>query len=107
MLILGVFLGIHNSTAAAAVVAVIVAFITALATTPIRFVADNLLQRSKAKTDYVYEQRKELRAKVGGYYGRLLEAAISLNHRLNQIYEKRNERWLDVSGDYTLRWPRH
>lgn len=101
------FLGIEDPETAAAAVAVVVAFLTAMATTPIRFVADNLLQRSKAKTEYEYEQRKELRGKIGDYHGRLLEAATALNYRLGQIYAKRREHWLDVNGDYTKRWPRH
>ena len=106
-MITGAFLGIHDPQITAALIAGVVAFVTAMATTPIRFVADNLLQRSKARTEYEYEQRKELRAKIGGYHGRLLEAATSLNYRLGKIYEKREHDWLNVNGDYTKRWPRH
>ena len=92
---------------AAAAVAIVVAALTTLATSPIKYLFDNLLQRSKAKTDYEYEQRKELRAKIGSYHGRLLEAATSLNYRLGQIYKKRDKDWLDVNGDYTKGWPDH
>ena len=101
------FLGIENPETAAAAVAVVVAFLTTIATSPIKYAFDNLLQRSKAKTDYEYEQRKELRLKIGGYHGRLLESATSLNYRLGQIYNKRQEHWLEVRGDYAKRWPRH
>jgi hypothetical protein len=76
-----------------------------LATSPVRYVFENLLQRSKAKTDYEYNQRKRLRSKIGGYHGRLLETATSLNYRLLKIYEKRDEPWLQADGDYTKRWP--
>jgi hypothetical protein len=103
--VIAAFHGIDDPETAAAAVAVVVAFLTAMATTPIRFVADNLLQRSKAKTDHDYAERKELRAKTGDYHGRLLEAATSLNYRLGQIYNKRHEHWLCVQGNYTRRWP--
>lgn len=101
------FLGIGNSEATAAGVAFVVALLTTIATSPIKYAFDNRLQRSKAKTDYEYRQRTELRTKIGGYHGRLLEAATSLNYRIGQIYKKRDKHWLDVKGDYTKRWPRH
>jgi hypothetical protein len=104
--VLAAFLGIHDATTAAAVVAVIVAFVTALATAPVRFVAEKRLHRAQAATDYEYAQRKELRAKIGTYQGRLLEAAANLNYRINEIYRSRSKGWLNVSGDYTKRWPR-
>jgi hypothetical protein len=63
--------------------------------------------RQKAKTEYEFAQRAELRATIGSYRGRLLEAGTSLNYRLGQIYNKRDKGWLDVRGDYTKRWPRH
>ncbi len=103
---LAAFLGIHDATTAAAVVAVIVAFVTALATAPIRFVTERRLHRAQAATDYEYDQRKELRAKIGTYQGRLLEAAANLNYRINEIYRSRSKGWLNVDGDYTKRWPR-
>lgn len=85
----------------------LVAAITTLATSPIKYLFDKLLHRAKAKTDYEYEERKQLRAKIGSYHGRLLEAAVSLNYRLNQIYDKRAKGWLNVQGEYTKRWPHH
>lgn len=106
------FLGIDNPTVIAAVVAGVVAGFTAVATTvtagPLRLWVDQRLQRSKAKTDYEFEQRRELRQKVGGYRGRLLEAATSLNYRLDNLRENRresvggdcSEAWLDVKADY-------
>jgi hypothetical protein len=103
--------GIEDPAWSAAAVAVIVAAVTAFATSvasgPLRYLVDRALHRSKAKTDYEYEQRKRLRAEIGGYHGRLLEAATSLNYRLGTIYAKRDRRWLDVDGDYARRWPRH
>ncbi len=103
--------GIDDPTLSAALVAVAVggftAFVTSVASSPVRYLVDSRLYRSKASTEYEYEQRKKLRSEIGGYHGRLLEAATSLNYRLGQIYAKRREKWLDVRGDYTKRWPRH
>ena len=103
--------GIEDPTLSAAAVAVVVsaatAFATSVASSPLRYLVDSRLHRAKAKTDYEYEQRKQLRAEIGAYHGRLLETATSLNYRLGQIYAKRDETWLDVNGDYTKRWPRH
>jgi hypothetical protein len=101
------FLGIEDPERAAAVIAVLVAAVTTLATSPIRYLFDKLLHRAKANTDYEYEERKQLRAKIGTYHGRLLEASVSLNYRLNQIYDKRAKGWLNVQQDYAQRWPRH
>jgi hypothetical protein len=101
------FLGIDDPETSAAVVAVVVAFVTALATSPIKYAFDHRLQRSNAKLEYEFAERAKLREKIGNYHGRLLEAAISLNYRLGQIYSKRDRHWLDVDGRYTRRWPRH
>ena len=101
------FLGIDDPNVSAAIIAVLVAVATTLATSPVRYLVDSRLQQARARADYEYEQRKELRAKIGGYHGRLLETATSLNYRLGQIYAKRSEHWLNVEGDYTKRWPRH
>lgn len=67
------FLGIDDPNTAAAVIAVLVAARTTLATSPVKYLFDKLLHRAKAKTDYEYEERKQLRAKIGTYHGRLLE----------------------------------
>ncbi len=101
------FLGIDSPETSAALVAVVVAFLTALATSPVKYAFDKRLQIAKAKLDYEFDERAKLREKIGSYHGRLLEAAISLNYRLGQIYSKRDEHWLEVDGDYTKRWPRH
>lgn len=104
--------GITDPTVLAATVAGIVAGLTAVLATftagPLRLWVDTKLQRSKAKTDYEFTQRNELRSKVGTFRGRLLEAATSLNYRLNNLRENRrqvvgpdcSEDWLDVQGDY-------
>ena len=109
-MVLAVF-GIDDPTWSAAVVAVVVAAVTALVTSVVssllRYLVDSRLHRSKARTDYEYDQRKQLRAEIGSYHGRLLETGTALNYRLGQIYKKRSELWLNVSGDYSKRWPRH
>jgi hypothetical protein len=58
--------------------------------------------RYKLEAEYEYEQRKKLRNLIGEFHGRMLNAANSLNYRLWNIYSNHKERWLDVSGDYSL-----
>lgn len=101
------FLGLGSAETSTAVIAVVVAAATALATSPIKYAFDTRLQRAKAKLDYEFAERAKLRGKIGSYHGSLLETAVSLNYRLGQIYRKRDKHWLDVNGDYTKRWPRH
>jgi hypothetical protein len=107
------FLGIQDPTIAAAVAGGLVAIATALITTwaagPLRLRVDKKLQESQAKTDYELAQRKELRTKVGAYRGRLLEAATSLNYRLDNLRENQrkyvgedcSEVWLCVNGEFS------
>jgi len=51
--------------------------------------------------EYEQEQRKQLRALVGRYHGRLLQVASSLNSRLWNLYTNRDAGWLDANGQYT------
>lgn len=55
----------------------------------------------KAKVEYEYEQRKQLRQLIGRYHGRLLNAANSMNYRLWNLYKNWKKGWLDANGDYT------
>jgi hypothetical protein len=98
------FLGISHTVLTATLVSIVVAAITALATSvasaPLRYLVDSRLQRAKAKTDFEYDQRRKLRAEIGAYHGRLLESATSLNYRLVNLAANWNEGWLRVNGDY-------
>ena len=55
----------------------------------------------RVKTEYEYEQRKELRNLIGRYHGRLLNASNSLNYRMFNLYRNHSEGWLDVDGNYS------
>lgn len=90
------FLGIEDPV----LIAAVVAFLTAVATSPLTFLVQRALLRQKAKTDYEFEQRRELRSLIGRYHGRMLEAADSFQHRLFNLYVNVGEGWLNVKGDY-------
>lgn len=96
-----------NTELSTAVIAVLVAFITTLLASPVRYFVDRRLQRTAKEAEYEFEQRKKLRNEIGSYHGRLLEAGSALHYRLIQIYDKRHKRWLNVSGRYRERYPRH
>ena len=57
--------------------------------------------RFQLEAEYEYEQRKKLRNLIGAYHGRLLNASVSLNHRLWNLYANHAEGWLSVDGDYS------
>jgi hypothetical protein len=57
--------------------------------------------RYKAEIAYEYEQRKKLRELIGRYHGRLLNAAVSMNHRVWNLYGNQDKGWLDVNGKYS------
>ena len=80
--------------------AALTAFATAVVAAPVRLAVDKRLQRSQVEVEYDHEQRMQLRAKVGKYHGRLLEAALDLNYRLVNLSNNSQEGWLDVGGDY-------
>ena len=67
---------------------------------PLKYCLEKRALRSKLATEYEYEQRKNLRALIGKYQGRMLEAAETLSHRLWNLYENQDKGWLDADGDY-------
>jgi hypothetical protein len=52
------------------------------------------------KSEYEYEQRKELWNAIAKHRARLVEAAESYHHRMLNIYENAEREWFDVRGDY-------
>lgn len=94
------FLGIQDPTTVAVVVAAITALATSILTTPVRLWADARLLRKKADTEYEYEQRKQLREQIGAYRGRVLSAAMGLNDRLGNLTLNHDRHWLDVNAQY-------
>lgn len=55
--------------------------------------------RHKVQVDYEYEQRRKLRALIGLYHGRFLQAAESLSHRMENLYTNYDKRWLDRGNE--------
>lgn len=94
------FLSRFHPEVQAAIIAAVVALVTTILATPLRYFIDRLALRHKLKTEYEYEQRKVLRQLIGRYHGRMLEAAEALNHRLWNLYENQGKGWLEVGGDY-------
>jgi hypothetical protein len=84
----------------AVVIAAVTALVTTLAAAPARLLVDRRLQRSQVEVEYEHEQRKALRAKIGTYHGRLLEAALDMNYRLVNLNVNWKSGWLNVGGDY-------
>jgi hypothetical protein len=56
--------------------------------------------RDKLATEYKHEQQKKLKELTGRYYGRTLRSAVSLNHRLWNLYQNHDKGWLDAYGRY-------
>jgi len=96
-------LGIKASDWRAVLVAALTALATTLATNWIkerqRLETEKALHRSKADTDYEYEQRKKLRDAIGEYRGQLVEAATDFNYRLMNLDRNVSKGWLEVNGN--------
>jgi hypothetical protein len=86
----------------AVVIAALTALVTTLVAAPVRLLVEQRLQRSQVEIEYEHEQRKALRAKIGTYHGRLLEAALDLNYRLVNINANWEAGWLNVGGGYRM-----
>src|SRR6266516_5210666 len=88
-----------NPTVVAAMSA-IVAFLTTILSTPVRYVLDKRALQHKLRTEYEYEQRRELRQLIGRYHGRLVDAADAWHNRMENLYKHESEGRLDVHGAY-------
>jgi hypothetical protein len=77
------------------------AVISAIISAAVSYVFRRSEIRFNLLAEYEQEQRKQLRALVGRYHGRLLQAASGLNSRLWNLYTNRNAGWLDANGQYT------
>jgi hypothetical protein len=69
--------------------------VSALVSGLVKFVFDDLLAKRKANRDFEYERRRELRALLALFDGRLMEAAADLHYRFRNIY---------ISGDSARLW---
>jgi len=67
---------------------------------PVKYWLEKKALRNRLATEYEYQQRKNLRALIGRYQGRMLEAAETLNHRMWNLYANEHKGWLNVGGCY-------
>jgi hypothetical protein len=88
-----------NPTVVASISAVI-AFVTTILSTPVRYFLDKRALVHKLRTEYEYEQRKELRQLIGRYHGRLVDAADAWHNRMENLYKHESEGRLNVHGRY-------
>lgn len=89
------FLANWDPAVTAAVVAAVVSVITLILGAPLRMWVEQHLQRNRLRSEYEYQQRKELRTLIGRHHGRLVQAAESFHQRLGNLYRYENERWLN------------
>lgn len=76
------------------------AIVSAAVSAAISFGSKYFELRDKLAAEYKHEQRKKLKELTGRYYGRTLRAAVSLNHRLWNLYQNHDKGWLDAYGRY-------
>jgi hypothetical protein len=77
-----------------------VAFLTTILSTPVRYFLDKRSLVHKLRTEYEYEQRRELRELIGRYHGRLVDVADAWHNRMENLYKHQAERRLDARGHY-------
>lgn len=56
--------------------------------------------RDRLSAEYEHDQRKKLRELIGGYHGRLMNACVSLNHRIWNLYTNVGAKWHCTRGNY-------
>jgi hypothetical protein len=67
---------------------------------PLKYWLEKKALRNKLATEYEYEQRKNLRALIAKYRGRIIETAEVLNHRMWNLYQNESKGWMDRQGNY-------
>ena len=90
----------EDTTFLVGVVSAVVALLTTVLASPLRYLVDRLAVRHRLRTEYEFEQRKKLRELIGKYHGRLLHAAERLNHRFWNLYQNEAMGWMHVGGQY-------
>lgn len=76
------------------------ALISVIVSAGISFLFKRRETRYTAEVAYEFEQRKKVRELIGRYHGRLLNAAVSMSHRLWNLYTNHEKPWLEVTGHY-------
>lgn len=82
------------------VVTALVAAIAVVVATPLQYVFSRRALEHKLRSEYEYEQRKELRRLIGQYHGRLVEACDAWRHRMNNLYDHQAGGRMAVHGSY-------
>lgn len=77
------------------------ALVSALVSAATSYASNRWLTRDKLRAEYEHEQRRRLRELIGRYHGRLLQAAVSLNHRLWNLYANHSQGWLHARKPYS------
>jgi hypothetical protein len=84
-----------------AAVAIATSVVTLTLVAPLRYLLDKRSVSHRLKTEYEYEQRKNLGGLIGQFRGQMLEAAEIVNHRMFNLYENESEGWLTLKGNYS------
>jgi hypothetical protein len=79
----------------------LIAAIALILSTPLQYMFSRRALEHKLKSEYEYEQRKELRKLIGRYHGRLVEAADAWRNRMNNLYDHQAEGRMAAHGNYT------
>jgi hypothetical protein len=87
-------------TGITALAATLLTLISSLFGTPLKYWFEKRALRNRLAVEYEYEQRKNLRGLIVRHQGRMLESAVTLNHRMWNLYKNQDKGWLDVQGDY-------
>jgi len=58
--------------------------------------------RDRLRIEYAHEERKRVRELIGRFHGRLLQASVSLNHRMWNLYRNHEQGWLRALGSYEV-----
>ncbi len=100
-LVYGWFNGVQPA-AAAALVSLIVALVTTVATVliapSIKYAFDRRLEDRKLDLTYRYEQRKALKDHIGRHKGAFLESAEALSGRMQNFHHHEQRGWLELKG---------
>jgi hypothetical protein len=95
-------LGLSDTQQTTVLIAALTALATSLITLPLKWFLGARLNRNRERTKWEFEQRRELRRKIGQFHGRLLEAASSFNYRLVNLDENWQEGWHKAGGIFDL-----
>lgn len=91
----------HNTAIVVAIIAAISSLFTSIITTLFKYINDRFFQSYKIKLEYKYNQQKKIKEELSKNKMQFLNMAETLYHRLKNLTENTDEKWLDVYGNYT------